>query len=264
MMHDLDHPRRFSSRDEEDARILATMATAALRKVLLVDALTRASRAKSDFLASVSHDLRTPLNIITGYVQLLYEGTFGSLTTEQADTLGRIMRTASDQLLLINDLLDLARIEQGKLTCSPHAMPIAGLVPRLVEMMEALLRGRPVRFEADVPPDVMAYADPERVRQVLVNLLTNAAKFTNEGCVRLVVAAEGDGVCIAVEDTGPGIEPGVRDRLLEPFARGTSKQAGAGLGLAIAARLLEAMRGSIAIDSTPGQGTRVDVRLPSA
>jgi signal transduction histidine kinase len=121
-----------------------------------------------------------------------------------------------------------------------------------------------VRFEAAVPEDVVARADPERVRQVLVNLLTNAAKFTNEGCVRLVAALEGEGVCISVEDTGPGIEPELRDRVLEPFARGSSPQAGSGLGLAIVARLIQVMQGTIAIDSAPGAGTRIAVRLPAA
>jgi signal transduction histidine kinase len=115
-----------------------------------------------------------------------------------------------------------------------------------------------------VPDAVVARADPERVRQVLVNLLTNAAKFTNEGCVRLVAALDGDGVRLSVEDTGSGIEPAVRERVLEPFVRGSSPGAGTGLGLAIVARLVGLMRGRLAIESTPGAGTRIDVTLPRA
>lgn len=264
LVHDLEHPKRFGAKDEEDARLLAAIATAALRKLLLVDALTRANQAKSEFLASVSHDLRTPLNIITGYAQLLQEETFGPLVPEQSDVLGRLLRTASDQLALINDLLDLARIEQGKLACAAEPMVVAALVPALADMMQALLRGRPVRFEAAVPDGVVARADPERVRQLLVNLLTNAAKFTNEGCIRLAAALDGDGVRLSVEDTGSGIEPAVRDRVLEPFVRGSSPGAGTGLGLAIVARLVALMRGRLAIDSTPGAGTRIDVTLPRA
>jgi two-component system cell cycle sensor histidine kinase PleC len=264
VVHDEAQRRRFRPSDEDDARILGTVVTAALRKVMLVQALTRANHAKSDFLASVSHDLRTPLNIITGYAQLLHEGTFGPLTPQQADILGRILRTAADQLGLINDLLDLARIEQGKLEWTPTAMRLATLVPKLSEMMDALLRGRPVRFEADVPPSVVARADAERVRQVLVNLLTNAAKYTQAGCVRLVAACEADAVCLTVEDTGCGIEPELRDRVLEPFVRGSTPQAGSGLGLAIVARLLAVMNGTIAIESAPGEGTRVAVRLPAS
>jgi signal transduction histidine kinase len=264
MVHDLEHRKRFRPTDEEDARLLAAIATAALRKVLLVDALTRANQAKSEFLANVSHDLRTPLNIITGYAQLLQEETFGSLVPEQSDVLARLLRTASDQLALINDLLDLAGIEQGKLACTAEPMAVATLVPALDDMMQALLRGRPVRFEADVPESVVARADPERVRQVLVNLLTNAAKFTNEGCVRLAAALDADAVRLSIEDTGCGIEPDVQSRVLEPFVRGSTPQAGTGLGLAIVARLIDLMRGAMAIDSTPGRGTRIDVRLPRA
>jgi signal transduction histidine kinase len=263
-LYDLDHPRRFGAADEEDARIFATIATAALRKALLIDALTRANNAKNEFLASVSHDLRTPLNIITGYAQLLREETFGPVASEQQAVLDRILRTASDQLSLINDLLDLARIEQGKLAWTPQPMAIASLVPSLDDMMRMLLHDRPVRFEANVSPDLIAHADPERVRQILVNLLTNAAKFTNEGCVRLLAAADGDTVRVSVEDTGPGIDPAVREHVLEPFVHGTSAGAGTGLGLAIVARLLEVMRGTIAIASEPGRGTRIDVRLPTA
>jgi signal transduction histidine kinase len=115
-----------------------------------------------------------------------------------------------------------------------------------------------------VPDDVVARADPKRLRQVLVNLLTNAAKFTNEGCVRLVAALDADAVRLSVEDTGCGIEAGVRERVLEPFVRGSAPHAGTGLGLAIVARLVTLMRGAMAIDSTPGRGTRIDVRLPRA
>jgi signal transduction histidine kinase len=264
MLHDAVHPRRFGSTDEEDARLLAAIATAALRKLFLVRSLTRANHAKSDFLASVSHDLRTPLNIITGYAQLLQEETFGPVTPEQADALGRIQRTVSDQVGLINDLLDLARIEQGALRCQREPVPLATLVPSLQDMMTVLLRGRPIRFEAAVPADVVAVADPERMRQVLVNLLANAAKFTNEGCVRLVAESRGTSVGITVSDTGPGIEASVRQRVLEPFVRGSSPEAGSGLGLAIVVRLLRAMGGELAIDSGPERGTRVSINLPAA
>ncbi|HWP64948.1 MAG TPA: GAF domain-containing sensor histidine kinase [Candidatus Limnocylindria bacterium] len=264
LLHDDSHRKRFGPTDEEDARLVASIATAALRKVLLVEALTRASHAKSDFLASVSHDLRTPLNIITGYAQLLQEGTFGPVTDEQADVLARIVRTVGDQVTLINDLLDLARIEQGALRCTPAPVALVELVPGLEEMMDVLLRDRPVRFEIDVPPDVVVLADRERVRQVLVNLLANAAKFTQEGCVRLVAACTDGDVAVSVSDTGPGIAPALRSRVVEPFVHGDSPAAGSGLGLAIVSRLLAAMHGGLQIESGELGGTRVEVRLPRA
>ena len=263
ILQDERNPRRFRATDEEDARLLAAIATAALRKLFLVRSLTRANHAKSDFLASVSHDLRTPLNIITGYAQLLQEETFGPVTPAQADALGRIQRTVTDQVGLINDLLDLARIEQGALRCSIEPVPIATLVPSLRDMMDALLRGRPIRFEADVPADLVALADGERIRQVLVNLLANAAKFTNEGCVRLVAESRGDAVAVTVSDTGPGIEASVRGRVLEPFVHGGSPQAGTGLGLAIVAKLLRAMGGELVLESAPDRGTSASFSLPA-
>lgn len=263
MLNDADDPLSFNRMDEEDGVILGTIATAAIRKLNLVEELTRASAAKSDFLASVSHELRTPLNIIVGYAQLMAEETFGDVSEGQVDALQRILRTASDQLVLINDLLDLARIEQGKLRYNPRAINVAELVPSLEEMMVALLRDRPVRFEVAVAPEAVVSADPERLRQILVNLLGNAAKFTQAGCVRLLASLEAGGVAIAVEDTGAGIDPQLTERMLEPFVHGEGAGAGSGLGLAIVTRLLHLLQGEIAIDSTPGVGTRVTVRLPS-
>jgi signal transduction histidine kinase len=264
MLHDDAHRKRFGPTDEEDARLVASIATASLRKVLLVEALERASRAKSDFLASVSHDLRTPLNIITGYAQLLQEGTFGPVTAEQTDALGRIVRTVGDQVTLINDLLDLARIEQGAFKCTSEPVVLAELVPSLRDMMDVLLRGRPVRFETEVPDDAVAVADRERVRQVLVNLLANAAKFTNTGCVSLVARCSAGTIDLEVTDTGTGIDPALREHVLEPFVHGDSPAAGSGMGLAIVSRLVHVMQGALAIDSAAAGGTRVAVRLPRA
>src|SRR5262249_39679862 len=190
----------------------------ALRKNMLLAQLMRASAAKSEFLASVSHDLRTPLNVIMGYVQLLAEETFGPVTAEQADALARALRVAQGQLGLINDLLDLARIEQGKFECRPRPVALAEIVPSLREMMDALLMGRAVGFEVDVAPATVAHTDPERLRQVLVNLLTNAAKFTQAGCIRLVGEMDGD-VGIAVQGTGCGMDPALLARAREPFVR---------------------------------------------
>jgi len=138
------------------------------------------------------------------------------------------------------------------------------LVPALRETMEMLLRDRPVRFEVAVAPDAVVATDPERLRQVLVNLLANAAKFTHEGCVRLVAARVDQHVCLSVEDTGPGMDPALGPDALEPFVRGAHESTGSGLGLAIVARLLPLLGGRLSIDSEPGWGTQVRVRLPAA
>jgi signal transduction histidine kinase len=261
---DLRNPYRFGAGDVEDAALLTAIAAVALRKQLLVQELRHASAAKSEFLANVSHDLRTPLNVISGYCQLLGEETFGPVTAEQADALARVLRTVRDQVTLIDDLLDLARIEQGKLACQVQRVPVVALVPRLRETMDVLLRDRPIRFEVAVGEDAVARTDAERLRQVLVNLLANAARFTREGCVRLLAAREPDAIRVSVEDTGPGMDAALAARALEPFVHGPEEHAGSGLGLAIVARLLQLLGGRVDIDSAPGRGTRVDVRLPAA
>lgn len=261
---DVDERFRFGAIDADDARLLGTFATVAVRKAILLEALQRANEAKSEFLASVSHDLRTPLNVLLGYTQLLAEGTFGDVAPAQADTLERMQRTAGAQLTLIDDLLDLARIEQGKLGCTLRSVHVGELVGSLREMMDALLRNRPIGFEVDVATDAVARTDRERLRQVLVNLLANAAKFTQAGCVRLVAARAGERVDITVTDTGPGMEPGIASQALEPFVHGDSPAAGSGLGLAIVARLLNVLGGDVAIDTAPGRGTCVRVRLPAS
>jgi signal transduction histidine kinase len=261
---DTEEPFRFKPTDEEDARLLGAITTVALRKGLVVEELRQASAAKSEFLASVSHDLRTPLNVLLGYTQLLGEEAFGPITREQRDTLARMERTASSQLTLVNDLLDLARIEQGKLSCTLRPVHLGELVDGLREMMEALLRDRPVAFDVAVATDAVARTDRERMRQVLVNVLVNAAKFTQAGCVRLVAERVGEGVDVTVADTGPGMDTVLARQVTEPFVHGAGPAAGTGLGLAIVSRLLEVLGGSLAIDSAPGRGTRVLMRLPGA
>ncbi len=222
-----------------------------------------ANRAKSEFLASVSHDLRTPLNVIIGYTQLHAEGAFGATTPDQDDALQRVLRAASDQLTLVQDLLDLARIEQGKLSCRLVAVPVGTLAQSMFDTMDTLLRDRPVTFTVDVDPDAVALADPERLRQVLVNLLVNASKFTDSGTIHLTAVREDGSVRIVVCDTGRGMAPELRERALEPFVCGDEGR-GWGLGLAIVARLVELFDGSLAIDSAPGRGTTVAVCLPAA
>jgi signal transduction histidine kinase len=264
VVSDTKDKHRFAPRDQEDAALLGTIATDAIRKRLLVESLRRASAAKSEFLASVSHDLRTPLNVILGYTDLLAEETFGPVTTDQLDTLGRMRRTAAAQLALIDDLLDLARIEQGKLGVQLHPVAVAELVGPLREMMDALLHERPIVFEVDVAGDAVARTDRERLRQVLVNLLANAAKFTQRGVVRLSARRVERTVEITVVDSGCGMPPELTQQALEPFVRGTDPRAGSGLGLAIVARMLAVLEGTIAIDSAIGHGTVVRVELPAS
>jgi len=226
--------------------------------------LAKMADAKSEFLASVSHDLRTPLNVVMGYSELLADGTFGPLNEAQSETVERIHDNARGQLELVNDLLDLARIEQGKLSCEIQPTVVRDLLPRLHDMMEVLLRNRPVSFLVELPAGVAVLADPERLHQVLYNLLTNAAKFTEHGEIRLGAEGDGERVSLVVSDTGSGMEADILERAIEPFVRGPDARGGWGLGLAIVSRLVGLMNGELAFATIPGGGTTVRVTLPVA
>jgi signal transduction histidine kinase len=260
---ELENPDQFVPRDADDARLLGAIAAVAVRKSLLVDDLQRASAAKSDFLADMSHELRTPLNVLLGYTQLLGEGTFGPLNAEQGEVLARMERSATSQLVLVTDLLDIARIEQGRLSVAFEPVSVSAVAAALKEMMGALLRNRPVRLELSIAPDAIAWTDAKRLQQILLNLLSNASKFTQEGVIRLTAERHGDVVEVEVSDTGCGIEAALKGRVVEPFVHGASPAAGVGLGLAIVTRLLRVLEGGLTIDSEPGRGTTVRVRVPA-
>jgi signal transduction histidine kinase len=261
---ELDEPQRFGASSAEEARMLGAVTTVAIRRMLLLEELRRAGRAKDEFLAAVSHELRTPLNIVLGYVQLLSEQAFGPLTPEQADSIRRVEMGARSQLALVNDLLDLAAIERGAIQCDFGPVRLSELARELEDVVRTLVADRPITFDIDLPPALVARTDRERLKQVLLNLLANAAKFTTRGRISVQGCAEGDSVAIEVADTGAGMEPAFVQRATEPFVRGEGKTSGSGLGLAIVSRVLRALGGELAIDSRPGEGTSVRISLPAA
>ncbi len=223
----------------------------------------RMARAKDEFLASVSHDLRTPLNVVMGYAELLADSVFGPVNEEQKDTLQRMMDSARGQLVLVDDLLDLARIEQGKVTCDLGPVCLHTMVPFATDMMEILLAGKPVSFGSNIDRGLVVVADRERLKQVLVNILTNAAKFTEEGVVRMFAEQRDGSIEISIADSGPGMDESVLQSVLDPFEKGNKSATGWGLGLSIVVKLIDLMNGSLAIDSKSGRGTTVTVRLPA-
>lgn len=261
---DLDDPHRFGPNAAEEARMLGAVTTVAIRRMLLLEDLRRAGRAKDEFLAAVSHELRTPLNVVLGYVQLLTEQAFGPLTPEQADGIRRVEMGARSQLSLVNDLLDLAAIERGALHCVFAPLRLADLSAELNDVVLGLVAARPISFGVEIPEEVVVHTDRERLKQVLVNLLGNAAKFTARGKITLRAMSSAGSVAIEVTDTGAGMEPGFVQRATEPFVRGEGGTVGSGLGLAIVSRVLRALGGSLAIDSRPGEGTTVRFVLPAA
>jgi len=232
-------------------------------------ALARANEAKNLFLANVSHELRTPLNAILGYVQLMLDGSFGVVPEPLQEPLHRVAASTQSLVYLISDLLDLSRIEAGRLTVNLQRVELASLFGEVAALIANSVQSKPVRVLAEDPKGLAVRADRDRLRQVLVNLLSNAAKFTDHGEIRLSAAAdsgEAQSIKIRVSDTGIGIAPVDLPHIFEPFHRATNAEefGGVGIGLSISARLTRAMGGEISVESEVNRGSRFSVRLPAA
>jgi PAS domain S-box-containing protein len=228
-----------------------------------------ANRAKSTFLAVMSHELRTPLNAISGYVQLLEMGIHGPVTEAQAEALGRISRSQRHLLRLINDVLNLARIESGRVEYTVEEVDLASAAAAVAPMVEPQLAEKGIAFAVEVAPGLVARADGEKVQQVLLNLLGNAVKFTGGGgMVRVSGAREAGRVRVRVTDTGVGIPPGKLESVFQPFVQvdvsRTRAAQGSGLGLAISRDLARGMGGDLTAESAPGEGSTFTLTLPAA
>jgi signal transduction histidine kinase/CheY-like chemotaxis protein/purine-cytosine permease-like protein len=227
-------------------------------------AAEQANQAKSRYISAISHELRTPLNSILGYAQLMGEDATIPLHRKQAVDV--IKRGGEHLLSLIEGTLDIAHIESGKLTLSAKPMPFSELVHDIASLFELEAQGKGLRFkyEAVGKLPAMVRADEKRVRQILINLLANAIKFTEHGHVTLHVRYAREMASIDIEDTGPGLAPQEIDRIFEPFTRaqhsGVSAP-GAGLGLTIAKMLTDLMGGEMTVESTPGTGSVFRVKL---
>ncbi|HEY0823206.1 MAG TPA: response regulator [Ramlibacter sp.] len=231
--------------------------------------LQRASRYKSEFLANMSHELRTPLNSSLILARLLADNAEGNLTEEQVNFAESIHNAGNELLNLINDILDIAKVEAGKLEVRAEVTPVGALATALKSMFEPLAQRKGLQLEvvmAEGTPQTM-FTDRHRLEQVLRNLLANAVKFTEHGSVTLHVAPAGrDRVCFEVRDSGIGIAPSQQELIFEAFrqADGTSsrKYGGTGLGLSISRDLARLLGGDISVSSTPGQGSTFTVVLP--
>ncbi len=227
------------------------------------DLSERASRAKGEFLSSMSHELRTPMNAILGFSQLLQLDR--SLDARSAGFVHEILRAGHHLLDLINDVLDLARIESGKLSLSPEALPLADLVHEAQALVQPLAQQREVQLGPVPPAGLVVRADRLRLKQVLLNLLSNAVKYNRAGGTVRVEAVEHDlfTVRIRVLDTGIGIAAAHLPQLFQPFSRvGGAVAEGTGIGLSISHRLVAMMGGRIGVNSQPGVGSEFWVDLP--
>lgn len=230
-----------------------------------------ANRGKAEFLAVMSHELRTPLNAIGGFVDLLLMGAQGTLTDTQRNSLERVQRNQYHLLALINDLLAFTRLEAGKVKLDIGPVPVGEALDGIEPLIQPELRRRRLAFVRDpVDPGLVALADPDKLSQIVVNLLSNSAKFTpDEGTVTLGAARGEDGrVRIHVRDSGIGIPSDQLDRVFQPFFQvhhgTTRKYQGVGLGLTIARDLARTMGGDLTIQSSVGTGTTATLILPHA
>ncbi|MDB4874604.1 MAG: sensor protein [Gemmatimonadetes bacterium] len=255
---------------ELEGRIVAATLDLAQQNERLLwqsEELAKANKLKSDFLASMSHELRTPLNAVIGYSALLLDGIPGPLADGQRDYVSRSRAAAQHLLSLINDILDLAKIEAGKMPVYVEYVSLPELIKEVAQQVEPMVESRHLVFEALVNPDCpQLETDKTKVKQILLNLLSNAVKFTNRGSVRLSVDCDPDGVLLQVSDTGVGIKPEEIEAIWEDFRQldqsRTRSFGGTGLGLSITRRLTHQLGGQIELVSVFGEGTTFSVRLP--
>jgi signal transduction histidine kinase len=230
------------------------------------DAANRANATKSRFLANMSHELRTPLNAIIGYSEMLKEDADADDRRADAEDHNRIITAASTLLTLINDLLDISKAEAGRIVLKVASFAVPDLIERVVGTVDHLARARGNRIIVDIAPDIGATRSDEfRLGQCLINLLSNAAKFTEQGEIRLNARREGEHLVFVVADTGIGMTSEQMARIFQPFVQAddsvTRTHGGTGLGLAITRELAQLLGGDVRVESEPGRGAAFTLRV---
>ena len=258
----------FTARQERVAHGIAQLASMALQNARLVEELEHANRLKDDFLAMFSHELRTPLNIILGYNDLLLGGMFGDLTTEQAEILRRVNKSAQGLTTLVAAILDLSRLEMRQLPLKLQEVNLATLVEEVKTETENQGGKEGLVHLARRSATAGLRTDSLKLKIILKNLLNNALKFTERGSITLDVHPHADGVEITVADTGVGIAPDAMPIIFDAFRQADSSTtrhySGVGLGLYIVRRFLDLLGGSITVESEVGRGSTFRLFLPMA
>jgi signal transduction histidine kinase len=229
--------------------------------------LETASKHKSQFLANMSYELRTPLNAILGYTELILDRIYGEVGEEVREVLVRLEKSGRHLLALINDVLDLSKIEAGQLTLSLNDYSVKDIVQTVVTGMESLAADKKLTLRSNLPPELpLGRGDERRITQVFLNLIGNAIKFTDVGEITVRVTTSNGAFVVAVADTGPGIAPEDQEKIFQEFQQGdnssTRKKGGTGLGLSIAKHIVEMHGGRIWVESSPGKGSTFWFTLP--
>jgi two-component system sensor histidine kinase EvgS len=265
--------RRFAQRTEELEILSRDLLDANMRLEDRSQQIAEANRAKSRFLANVSHELRTPLNAIVGYNSLARDGVYGEMPDTLRGVHDRIAAAAEHLLGLVDEVLDLSKIEVGRMAVDPQPTNVGSLVDAVATVIEPMANAKHLHLNVIVGRDLPELTtDPGHVRQILLNLVANAVKFTERGTITIVARRQdadlGDGVTIVVEDTGIGIAPVDQERIFQEFeqvrpaGRGDSLERGTGLGLSIARKLARILGGDVQVNSAPGEGSRFTLTLP--
>jgi signal transduction histidine kinase len=267
-------PGQFQKETVDLLQTFATQSALAIQNARLfreIEAKGReleiASKHKSDFLANMSHELRTPLNAILGYTELILDKIYGDVPENIQEVLERVEKNGRHLLGLINDVLDLSKIEAGQLVLSLDDYSMKEVVHTVFTSVESLAAEKNLELKVSVSPEVaQGKGDQQRISQVFLNLVGNAIKFTEAGEVRIEATASNDNFVVSVSDTGPGLSEADQQMIFEEFHQvdgsSTRKKGGTGLGLSIAKRIVEMHGGRIWVESTEGKGSTFWFTLP--